>query len=274
MADLMLRAGQRSFAAQLADAVRDTRRLIGWTQRELADRALTSHTTIWRIERGQASHIDLLVVERVLHHLGLRATLSIARNPRHLDDRRRQADGVHARIVGHVARRLERSGWLTSLEVPLGEGVPRGWIDLLAYREADDALLVDEAKTDLPDMGALGRSLGFYARSASEAAHALGWRPRRLALPVTALDSAAFAERLADNRSLVARMLPAPVPELARWLADPRCAQPLGWGLGMVDPATRGPLWLRPTMLGSRRRPAAYTDYADAAARLRARTSS
>ena len=95
----------------------------------------TSHTTIWRIERGAAGHLDLAAVERVLTALGIRATLQL--DARHLGDRRRQHDAVHARLTGYVARRLERSGWVTRTEVPIGGGQPRGWIDLLAFREAD-----------------------------------------------------------------------------------------------------------------------------------------
>lgn len=269
MSQATIEVGRRGFAAQLADVVRDARLLVGWSQRELAERAETSHTTIWRMEDGRAACLDLLVAERVLRALGIRASLVF--DARHLADRRRQLDAVHAWVVAYVARRLERAGWLTALEVTLGHETPRGWIDLLAYREADGALLVDETKTEIPDMGALGRSLAFYEREAWAAARSLGWTPRRAIVLVTALDSVALAQRLADNRDLVARMFPAPVAETARWLADPTHPPPRGWGLAMVDPLVRGAEWLRPTMLGSRRRSPAYANYAEAAARLRPR---
>jgi transcriptional regulator with XRE-family HTH domain len=264
-----IEVGRRGFAAQLADVVRDARLLVGWSQRELADRADTSHTTIWRMEDGRAACLDLLVAERVLRALGIRASLAF--DARHLADRRRQLDAVHAWVVAYVARRLERAGWLTALEVMLGDEAPRGWIDLLAYREADGTLLIDETKTEIPDLGALGRSLAFYEREAWSAARSIGWMPRRAIVLVTALDSVALAQRLADNRELVTRMFPAPVADTAAWLADPSCPPPHGWGLAMVDPLVRGAAWLRPTMLGSRRRSPTYADYADAAARLRRR---
>lgn len=269
MPQSMIEVGRRGFAAQLADVVRDARLLVGWSQRELADRADTSHTTIWRMEDGHAACLDLLVAERVLRVLGIRASLAF--DARHLADRRRQLDAVHARLVSYVARRLERAGWRTALEVALGDGAPRGWIDLLAYREVDGALLIDETKTEIPDFGGLGRSLSFYEREAWAAARSLGWTPRRAIVLVTALDSVALAQRLTDNRDLVTRMFPAPVPDTAAWLADPSAPAPRGWGLAMVDPLARGAAWLRPTMLGSRRRSPAYEDYADAVARLRSR---
>lgn len=109
---------------QLADVVSEARRLIGWSQRELARRAQTSQATIWRIERGRSEHLDLLATERVLAALGIRATLQL--EARHLADRRRQQDAVHAQINGYVARRLEQDAWRPATEVTIGDGVPRG----------------------------------------------------------------------------------------------------------------------------------------------------
>ncbi len=258
--------GRRATSGAIADLVRDSRELIGWSQRDLAAAAGTSQTTICRLEAGTTASIGLDVVERVLEALGLRVSLSV--NGRHLDDRRRQRDGVHARVNGFVARRLERWSWLTATEVRVGGDVPRGWIDLLAYREADRSLLIEETKTDLPDMGGLQRSLGFYQREAWDAARRLGWRPIRSSVLVVMLDSATVARRLADNRDLVGLAFPARIADVAAWLEDPSRQAPRGWAIGCCDPASRASAWLRPTMLGSRRRQPAYEDYADAAIRL------
>lgn len=265
--DAVLTLGRRTFAHQLADSVREARVLIGWTQRELAERARTSQTMVWRVETVRCDRLDLAVVERLLAALGIRASLAL--DARHLADRQRQRDAVHARIVGYVARRLERAGWHTALEVPLGDGIPRGWIDLLAYREADGSLLIDETKTEIPDFGGLGRSLAFYQREAWAAAARLGWRARRSVVLVTALDTSALAARLVANRDVVIRMFPASVTDLAPWLANAGMRPPDGWAMGTVDPAARGTTWLHQTVLGTRRRRPAYEDYAAAALRLR-----
>jgi len=259
--------GQSSTASLLSDLVRESRSVIGWTQRELATRAKTSQASIWRIETGHAETVEVAILERVLVALGLRARLEL--DGRHLDDRRRQQDPVHARVTGHVARRIEPGGWQTATEVLIGDGAPRGWIDLLAFRPADRALLVEETKGDIPDLGALQRSLSFYEREAWAAARQLGWRPVRVVVLVVALDSAAIAGRLAANRELVSRAFPARVADTAAWIASPDAPPPRGWTLGTCDPASRARIWLRPTMLGTRRRPPAYADYADAARRLR-----
>ena len=261
---LSLEAG---LAARIAQIVRDARALIGWSQHDLADRSATSQSMISRIEGARAKQLDVLVVERVLQALGVRLTLKL--DARHLEDRRRQNDAVHARLTGYLARRLEHDGWTTATEVPLGEGVPRGWIDLLAFRPADRALLVEETKTDLPDLGALQRSLAFYEREAWAAAKQLGWRPARIAVLCVALDSDTIARRLADGRDLVERAFPGVPSEMLSWLTSPGSAAPRGWTLATADPLSRGRTWLHATTLGGRRRPPAYAGYADAAARLR-----
>lgn len=248
--------------------VRDARTVIGWTQRELARRADTSQATIWRLETDQPGVIDLRMIERVLTALGMRLSLMV--DARHLEDRRRQRDPVHARLTTSVARRLERVGWLTRLEVPVGADAPRGWIDLLAFREADRSLLIEETKTDLPDAGGLQRSISFYDRMATGVARDLGWRPARVTVLVVGHDSSTLASRIADNRDLIRRAFPASVPDLDRWLRDADAEPPHGWAFGLADPLSRRRGWLRPAIGDPRRHAPPYRDYADAAARLRA----
>jgi transcriptional regulator with XRE-family HTH domain len=258
--------GATDVVRQVARTTRDARLLIGWSQRELARRAGVAQATVCRVEAGTARSIDMVTLGRLLAALGLRASVDV--DDFRLDDRRRQRDGVHAQVNGTVARRLERSCWRTATEIMIGDGIPRGWIDLLAYREVDRALLVEESKTDIPDMGGLQRSVAFYERMAMSAARLLGWWPRHVAVLVVVLDSETVARRLVDNREIVRRAFPAPIREMSAWLADPACPMPNGWAMGTCDPASRASAWLRPTTLGSRRSAPAYRDYADAAARL------
>jgi transcriptional regulator with XRE-family HTH domain len=253
-------------ASSVARTIREARTLVGWTQRELASRAGVSQATVWRAETGAAASLDMITVGRLLTALALRSRLEV--DDFRLDDRRRQQDGLHALVNGRSARRHEQDGWLAAMEVMIGGDVPRGWIDLLAFREADRALLVQETKTDIPDMGGLQRSLAFYERSALAVARGLGWDARSVTVLAVVLDTDAVARRLADNRDLVTRAFPAPVRSTAAWLADPVSPRPQGWTLATCDPASRAAAWLRPTTLGSRRTAPVYRDYADAAERL------
>jgi hypothetical protein len=175
---------------------------------------------------------------------------------------------LHAKVTGFVGRRLARWGWTVAGEVQIGDDRPRGWIDLLAFRTVDRALLVEETKTDIPDFGALQRTLAFYEREAAAVARVLGWWPASVSVLVVALDSRTIARRLEDNRDLVRLAFPAPVAAVSRWLEDPVEPRPTGWALATCDPASRRSAWLRPTTLGSRRTLPAYESYADAASRL------
>ena len=222
---------------------------------------------ISRLERGAGPVVDVIVLQNTLSALGIRASLDI--DERHLEDRRRQADAVHARLNGMLARRLERLGWRTATEVPIGVASPRGWIDLLAFRPTDRSLLVDETKTEIGDLGGLQRSLSFYEQEAWATARRLGWRPARSVVLCVVLDSRAVAERLVENRDLVTRAFAADVSSTLAWLADPKHSPPHGWTIATADPVARGSTWLRPTTLGSRRKSPAYAHYAEAAARLR-----
>jgi transcriptional regulator with XRE-family HTH domain len=265
--DLLVPLGSQSLPVRLGELVRDARQLAGWTQLTLACRAATCQSAISRIERGVADPLDLLVVERVLDALGFQASLDV--DGRHLADRRRQRDPVHARMNGFIASSLERRGFRTALEIQVGDPSPRGWIDLLAFRPIDRALIVDETKGDLPDVGAFQRSLAFYERNAREAANRLGWNPTRVIVLGTMLDSATIATRLVENQELIRRSFPSPVERLLGWIDDPRAPAPFGWTLATCDPASRSKAWLRPPAVGARRRPVSYADYADAAIRLR-----
>jgi len=247
----------------LGNLIRRCRRQAGLSQEELAGQARTSSSTVARIESGRADHIDLAVVERIFAALGLRGTLTA--EGRHMLDRVRQSDGVHARCNGYGARRLGPLGWIPRLEVRIGDIRPRGWIDLLGYRPADHALLVAETKAELPDMGGLQRSLAFYEREAPFVARRLGWTVRSVTVVVLALDSAAMARRLADNKDILATAFPGDVRMLDAWLRDPAAPRPTGWTIAMIDPASRSSHWLRPPALGTVRRRPAYEDYADAA---------
>jgi len=238
--------------AAIGRLIRRSRTLAGWTQRELAARARTSQATVWRIETAQPEPVDLATVARLLDALGLRAALEI--DDHLFRDRERQRDGVHAVLNGASARWLGRHAWTPATEVQVGSPAPKGWIDILAFREADRALLVEETKTDLPDFGGLQRRLAFYVREARDCARLLGWEPARVAGLVIGLDSQTLAERLQRNRDLLAEAFPTPVDRMAAWLRDPAAEPPRGWTFALADPASRAEPWLRPIPGGTRRR--------------------
>jgi transcriptional regulator with XRE-family HTH domain len=262
---LPLRPGQ--LTGQLADLVRTARTQIGWTQDELADRAFTSQTTIWRMEHAASGALDLEMLDRVLAQLGLKVVLEV--EGRHLVARTEQRDLVHAALLGVIAARLRRTGWEVATEVPTGASTPTGWIDLLAFRRVDSALVLGEIKTALPDIGGLQRQIAFYQREAPWAARRLGWLPESVTTVVACLDTADVATSLAANRLVLAPAFPGDPRVLESWLQGPAAPRPGGPTLCAIDLAQRRRrLDLRRTALGGRRTQPSYAGYAEAAARL------
>lgn len=250
----------------LGALIRDTRRTIGWSQDELADRAMTSQSKIHRMERDKRGGLDLETLDRVLGELGLRVTLEV--DGIHVTERREQRDAVHATIVSVLVRRLTRAGWQVATEVPTGAGAPTGWIDLIAFRAADGAMLVIEVKTAIPDVGGLLRQVSFYEREASWAARRQGWLPERVAVAVVCLDSAQVRETLERNRDQLTAAFPATPDRFVARMRTPGEA-PDGRALLSIQMRRRQGLGLGPTILHGRRSSPAYLDYADAAAGLR-----
>ena len=249
--------------------IRDTRQQIGWSQDQLADRAGTSQSTVWRIETAAPGAVDLGTIDRVLSALGLRSTLEV--EGRHLADRADQRDPVHAALSSAVAGRLRRAGWAVESEVPTGSRSPTGWIDLAAFREHDAALLIIEIKADLPDIGGLQRQVGWYEREAPYVARRLGWRAERTVVAVVCLDTEAIARRLLEHRGLLAPAFPGDGRAFGLWLTDPAALFDGQRSIVVTDLAGHRIPAMTASVLQGRRTTPRYRDYADAASVLRLR---
>lgn len=252
----------RYLAYMIPTTIRETRLAIGWTQRALAARADTSQATLSRVEAGQIDRTDLAVIGRVLDALQVR--LEIRVDAPFLADRRRQREPAHAHCVAYVVRRLTAAGWVAEREVEVVHGRSHGWIDVLAYRPEDRALLVIEMKTEVEDLGQIERSIRWYVREGPAAAVRLGWHPRRSMGALIVLDTLATAERLRRNRDAIAQTFTVRADGLRALVTRERSfpTSP-SHAIAAVDPLSRRREWLRPTVLDGRRSPAAYEDYAD-----------
>jgi transcriptional regulator with XRE-family HTH domain len=248
-------SGTRS---RLGEQVRTARLDRDWTQLELASRSGVSRPMISAIEHG-GSGVSLEALERVCGALDgqlvldLHAPLAIGRAD--------QRDAAYATCTAAVRRALERTGYTCVTEHPFTDGRLRGWIDLLAFDPATGRLLVVEIKTELRDLGGLQRQVGWYERTARDAARDLGWRVRTVDCLVVFLATEANDTALEANRELIERTFPVRGRALRVALESRR---PLGgWGLILVDPRRRGGrVWLG-LRLDGRRRSAPYRSYAD-----------
>jgi hypothetical protein len=191
-----------------------------------------------------------------------------------LGDRERQRDAGHLRCATYGARRLELDGWLVATEVEVGGDRSRGWIDLLAFHPPTRTLLVIEIKTELHDLGAIERSLGWYQREAWSVARRLGWRPARVVGSLLVLATEANDRRIRENSGSLRRAYPLRWRALASIVGAAADPPTPGWALAMLDPRSRRADWLRPTAVDGRRSPAPYADYVDFLARTQPRKQS
>jgi hypothetical protein len=210
--------------------------------------------------------VSLHNVDRLFDALGIRSAVQL--QPAVVDGEPRQNDAVHAWSCGYVGRRLEGLGWAVQHEVEVGSGRFRGWIDTLAYRPFDRALLTSEVKAAMPDIGELQRATTRYERDAWHAARRFGWRPAHQIVAVLALDSLEIDERIRVNRDLLAAAYPGRASALAAWI-EGSGPPPPSRCLALIDPAWRGRRWLRPTRVDGRRTAPRYAGYRDALERIR-----
>ena len=251
----------QSPATLVGQTVLEIRHALGWSQRELGRRSGVSQSTVCAVERNHAPDLTFGTAAKLLESMGARLRVHV--DAPFLAARPRQRDAAHARMSAHVTRRLERLGWQIHSEVEIGGDRSRGWIDVLAFHVASGLLLVIELKSEIHDLGAIDRTLGWYEREAWAAARRIGWRPHRvngclLLLATAANDAAARA-----NRDYLGRIAPVRARALTDLLADPFAGGPAGRGLAMIDPRSHSRTWLRATAIDGRRSPAPYIDYAD-----------
>lgn len=256
---------ERGLGLLIARAVRDGRRALGWTQRELADQAGASQSAVSRAERSIVEVVSILEAARMLDALGVRLDVSVRPPLRSGGPTAR--DAVHARMLAYTEGRLRRSGFEIAREVPIGVDRVRGWIDLLAWRARDRVLIVVEAKGDIHDVGALERQVAWYEREAWDAARRLGWRPSRIAVAAVALASRHNAELVRTHADTLGRCFPSRPARLAAILAGEQ-PMPGTRSLAFVDPRRRHRSWLLPTPLSGGRPVLPYSTAADLRAAL------
>ncbi len=204
---------------RMARAIRLRSRL---RQADVADRARVSRSAVSFLERGQAAHLHLSTVERILSALGASFTARVAWNGTEMD---RLLDADHAGLTAAVKAVLERWAWIVRAEVSFNHYGDRGRIDLLAWHPRTRTLLIVEAKTDLVDIQDLLGTMDVRARVAPSLAARLGWEIRAVVPAIVFLEDRTTRRRLADHTILFDRFALVGRPA-RRWTRDPAASQP------------------------------------------------
>jgi transcriptional regulator with XRE-family HTH domain len=257
--------GELFLAKFIGTAIRDGRRRLGLSQRDLSTVAGVPQSTISRLESGLPTAIPLAKVGRLLDRLECRIDASI--RPPLVMGRPSERDAVHARILRYVERWLRRLGFETAREVPIGGDRVRGWLDLLAWRERDRVAVLGEVKGDIDDVGAFERQIAWYERDVWAAARELGWRPARVVVLGSALASRRNAEVVRAHSDALRRRFPTSPAELLAVLDGQTPAQRTAV-LTFVDPLRRRGSWVLPTPLFGGHPVLPYGDARDLRSRL------
>lgn len=244
--------GGPDLADLIGGTIRSVRVGLHWSERELARRLETSQRAIQRLESGRLTRIDADLETQAMRLLGIR--ISVDANVPALAGRSEQRDIVHGWCASYLTRVLRRRGWEVRGEVEVGQGRFRGWVDLLAFRPLDGTLVVIEIKTRIDDLGRIVRTVGWYTRSAPDAALRLGWRPRRIVRLLAVLASADTETRLELQHHLIRAEFPASSAAVAAWIEDPE-APAIGSAVVLIDPGTRRQRWIVPRRSEGRRTP-------------------
>ena len=157
-------------------------------------RARLHRSTVSLVERGHLSGLTLNVIRRCLEAVQAQVDLTPRWHGSELD---RLLDEQHSWLQAAWKARLERWGWDVWVEASFNRYGDRGRIDLLAWHDAAQVLLVVEIKTEIADAQGLLGALDVKARVAPFVGRELGWaHPTAIARALVVTDKTTNRERV------------------------------------------------------------------------------
>ena len=184
-------------------AVRVKRRL---RQCDLAGQAGVSASLVSRLEHGDFDRVSLRAFRGVAAKLGVSLELVPRSAGGELD---RVLSARHAALGERVAAWIARQpGWIVAAEISFAIYGERGIVDLLAWHESTNSLVVIELKTAIVDVDELIGTLDRKRRLAAQIAAGRGWAARSVSAWLIVGDSSTNRRRVADHRTLLTSALP------------------------------------------------------------------
>jgi transcriptional regulator with XRE-family HTH domain len=206
---------------RLGNGLRAIRRNRGWTQAQTAAKAGVSQSAVSRAERGDAGALAGTTLARIAEALGAQYQPRVLWQGEALD---RLLDAAHAGLVNVVVQLLVENGWEVIPEATFSHYGERGSIDVLAWHEAEGALLIVEVKSVVPDIQGLLAGVDRKCRIAPHLATARGWSVRRVSRLIVLPDDRTARRRLESHAATFDVAYPARTVAVRRWLARPHGA--------------------------------------------------
>jgi hypothetical protein len=174
--------------------------------------------TYSRMERGEIAISRVGTLRKVGEVLELRLVLEARWRGAGLD--RFLSEG-HAAMAEAISQMLVAAGWAVRPEVSFSHFGERGVVDLVAWHESSQTVLLIELKTELADINDLLAVTGRRRRLALVIAEPLGWKPANVAQWVVIAAGRSNERRVAAHRTLLRAAFPADGRSIAGWLANP-----------------------------------------------------
>lgn len=193
----------------------------GWRQRDLAERAGISTSTISRIERGHPGTLSLDTIRAVSSALDIRVELTARWRAGDLD---RLVNAKHSALHDLVAEMFhdELPAWILAPEVSFAVYGERGVIDIVAWHPGRRALLIIELKTDISDVNELVGTFDRKRRLGRQVVQSeRGWDPLTVSGWVIVAPGRTNRARIAAHGAMLRAAFPMDGRGIRSWLGDP-----------------------------------------------------
>jgi transcriptional regulator with XRE-family HTH domain len=220
-------------AVRFGRSLRALRHRRRWRQADLAEAAGLSRALVARVEGGHGDVVTPRSLARLAQPLGARVTVRLDWHGEALD---RLLDEAHAALVEAVVRILRAAGWQVRTEVTFAIGGERGSVDVLAWHERCESLLVVEVKSVIADaqdtLARLHRKVRLATRVAPPE-----WRVRRVSWLLVVGEGRTNRRRVDALRETFDAAFPDRIASVRQFITDP--AERSLHGLWFLSPATQ-----------------------------------
>jgi transcriptional regulator with XRE-family HTH domain len=198
---------------------RALRHRLGARQSDLAERIGMSQGEISLFERGRIDRMPVATVRRILAGLDAELVLSVRWRGGDLD---RLLDMVHCQLAEDVSRVLLEQGWEVAPEVSYSIFGERGSIDLVAWQQKSETLLIVEVKSEITSVEETFRKHDEKTRlEARIVSERFGWIPRVTARLLVVPEQRTIRRQAESRSTLFGRMYPSRNVAVRHWLRRP-----------------------------------------------------